>query len=91
VLVELTAEGAVQLEMAACTDGEESGPCLVFTPENWNLPQTVTVQAFGPGQVKHTLVSGDDIYDGLFGRSVSVNGGGGTTLDIFLFLPVISR
>ena len=90
VLVDLATAGAVQLEMPACDGGAESGPCLVFTPENWNQPQNVTVRATGPGQVSHGAVSSDAIYDGLSGQSVSVNGGG-ATFDILIFLPVINR
>ena len=75
---------------SVCADGEEDGPCLIFTLENWSQPQSVSVRAYGSGQVKHVAVSGDDGYDGLAAPSVRVNGGG-TTLDIFLFLPVISR
>jgi len=91
VLVDLATAGAVQLAMADCGNGgEEGGPCLIFTPENWNQAQNISVQAFGPGQVKHMAISGDNVYDGLTGQAVSVNGGG-TTFDIFLFLPVISR
>ena len=91
VLVDLATAGAVQLAMAACGNGgEEGGPCLIFTPENWNQAQNISVQAFGPGQVKHMAISGDNVYDGLTGQAVSLNGGG-ASFDIFLFLPVINR
>ena len=48
------------------------------------------MRAYGSGQVKHGVLSSDAVYDGMLAKSVSINGGG-ANLDIFLFLPVISR
>lgn len=57
---------------------------LVFTPDNWDTPQTVTVSAVDdnadesapgethPGTIQHTLSSADANYDGLSAPAVLV-------------------
>ncbi|TVQ23481.1 MAG: hypothetical protein EA367_02395 [Leptolyngbya sp. DLM2.Bin15] len=54
---------------------------LIFTPDNWNVAQTVIVTAIDDdvfegdhtGSITHTVTSEDDLYDGISVRSVTAN------------------
>jgi len=88
VVVDLTTTGGVRLDMPAC-NAEGAGACLVFTAANWNLPQTVTVSVAGPGQVTHSVLSSDGLYDGLAASPVDVSLGAGGNNSIFL--PLVNK
>lgn len=68
-----TAEVVVGLSSSDLTEGVVSPPSLSFTPANWNVPQTVTVQglndAMDDGDIAFTIVtaaavSSDAAYNG---------------------------
>ncbi len=66
---------------------------LLFTPDNWNDPQTVLVlvdspESFVLGEILHTVRSTDSIYDGIDASSVVVTQ---ERLNPRLFLPVIAK
>jgi len=88
VVVDLSATGGVRLEMPAC-NADGAGACLVFTAANWNQPQTVTVRVAGPGQVTHSVVSSDGLYNGLAASPVDVTLGAGGNNSIFL--PLVNK
>lgn len=89
VVVDLSVSGGVALDMPAC-NAEGAGACLLFTAANWNQPQTVSVRVAGPGQVTHTVVSSDGMYDGLTADPVDVSLGDGGSVNS-IFLPLVSK
>jgi hypothetical protein len=87
VVVDLSATGGAVLDMPAC-NAEGAEACLLFTPANWNQPQTVTVRVAGPGQVTHAVASSDGLYDGLTASPVNVPlGDGGNSI----YLPLVNK
>ena len=82
VVVDLVSGGMAEATNDACIDGEGGQGCLLFTPANWDIPQTVTVRSYGKGQIVHRAASADGQYDRLEGGSVLVN-------DMYnVFMPV---
>ena len=69
---------------------EEGGKCLRFTPQNWQVAQTVTVSTEGEsaatGTIIHSVASNDPLYENVYAPSVRVGPFSGG-----LFLPVIRR
>jgi len=68
---------------------------LVFTPANWNTPQTVALRGMADGLVEEPhigiitrhAVSGDGNYNGIYISSVTVN----IADRRFLYLPRVLR
>ena len=67
------------LERSGDADLSASPDTLVFTPADWDVPQTVTVSAApdpdgadGAAHFRHTAASDDDAYDGLQAGRVTV-------------------
>ncbi len=80
--VVLTSKPTSSVQINASTDGETiaSSP-LIFTPDNWNIPQTVTVTAVDDSKVEgnhssaitHSATSADADYSGIGIASVIAN------------------
>ena len=84
VVIDLSAGGGVLATSESC-DGEGEGACVYFTPDNWNVPQVVTVRANGSGEIQHIVTSADAVYSALTIDSVKVS-------SIFrLFIPMSSH
>ena len=72
-----TANVTVNLQLDGQTNTDKTN--LVFTPQNWNVPQTVTVSAvddsagesFHTSTINHTITTTDAAYSGLTVPSVS--------------------
>ena len=96
-----TAPVAVQLRSdadltvaTACADEEEVG-CLLFTPDNWNQPQTVTVAAGSDavsqdGTLLHVVLSDDPAYRTLADVALAVTVEG-RSVGHNLYLPLLRR
>jgi hypothetical protein len=71
---------AITVTLASGTQLGVTPPTLTFTPDNWNLPQTVSVSAVNDrvaegshaGIVSYTVSGDDPQYSGLAGTAVSV-------------------
>ncbi len=74
-----TANVTINLQLDGQTTVDKTS--LVFTPDNWNTPQTVTVNAvddavgesFHTSTIGHTISTSDSVYSSLTLPSVSVN------------------
>ena len=75
--------------MPAC-NADGAGACLLFTAANWNQPQTVTVRVAGPGQVTHSVVSSDGLYNGLAAAPVEVTLGDSGSMHS-TYLPLVNK
>ncbi len=73
VQIELIPVGPFRL-ISSCDSGEAEALCLTFNPDNWNVPQTVTIFGLtnGTGLVVHHVVSHDVIYNSLSAAPVEV-------------------
>ena len=95
-----TADVTVALASSDVSEGTVSPDALVFTPANWNTPQTVTVTGVDDdvedGNVVYTIVttvgSDDPNYNGIAAADVSVTNSdddGATAANIYL--PLILK
>jgi len=82
VAIDLVAGGNASATGASCQDSDGNNDCVLFTPDNWNVPQTVTVRASGAGSIGHVVTSPDQFYQALNVHSVMVN------TSFMLFLPL---
>jgi hypothetical protein len=85
----------------SCADA--TAICLTFTPENWNVPQTVSLfgLSIGSGQITYQVVSTDQLYAALASAPVAVTVVGNTTnepqgaepgvVQSRLFLPLVTN
>ena len=80
--VKLTSKPTSDVSVQFTTDGElQPMDALVFTSDNWNTPQTVTVQSIAndiadgnrSSTIAHNVSSGDPMYDGIGMASVGVS------------------
>ncbi|MEZ4716797.1 MAG: hypothetical protein R2851_12020 [Caldilineaceae bacterium] len=87
VLVLLTPSAALSVQ-GDCPVDEVESACVLFTPENWSTPQTVTVTArtTTPQSLGHLVVSNDPAYDGAT-ATLRVDAGG----PLLYYLPFITR
>ena len=68
-------------QLVAVDDANPSHDFLVFTPANWNIPQTVrvsavddeTIEIFHRSSIRHVSSSDDPVYDAVGMRRVIVN------------------
>ena len=88
VLVSLTPSTGVVVDVACAAATEGVDACLLFTPDTWNVPQTVTLtsRTGAAGSVDHLASSADAAYDGRSAR-LRVNGAGTRAV----FLPLVVR
>lgn len=97
-----SAEVSIALSSSDPTEGTISPLSLVFTPANWNVPQTITVtginDALIDGDQAYTVnlapaISADPAYDGRIGPAVQIKNLDNEIpgLDRFLWLPFVSR
>jgi hypothetical protein len=99
--IRLTSQPAAPVTITLTTDGEigVSPTILVFTPANWNQPQTVTVTAFDDGQdegahtglITHTVTSADPNYDNLAPLTMTVDLDDAAPANDLLYLPLLMR
>ncbi|MDO4584220.1 MAG: hypothetical protein Q4D62_08975 [Planctomycetia bacterium] len=64
VVLDSMPEAEVKVYLSAPEGVRLEATLLTFTPENWNIPQTVTVESMGNGEdevgtIRHTVVSSD--------------------------------
>ena len=89
VIVYLQPQEELTLDADLCD--EEGGTCLRFTPQNWQVVQTVLVTMAGESAaataIDHTVVSGDPLYANASAPSVHIN----APFSGMLFLPIIGR
>ncbi|HNS39714.1 MAG TPA: hypothetical protein PKJ56_05640 [Promineifilum sp.] len=86
VVIDLSAGGGVLATSESCDgDAEGEATCVYFTPDNWNVPQVVTVRANGSGEIQHIVTSADAVYSALTIDSVEVSS------SFRLFIPMSSR
>jgi hypothetical protein len=62
------ADVLIPLALSDPDEGTPSAPSLVFTPANWDVPQTVTITGAADG-----LIDGDTAYAALLGPATSVD------------------
>ncbi len=95
-----TADVTVALASSDVSEGTVSPDALVFTPANWNTPQTVTVTGVDDdvedGNVAYTIVttvsSDDPNYNGIAAADVSVtNSDDDGTATANIYLPLIQK
>ena len=96
VAIDLMADARLTVD-ATCTANDEGTPCLIFTPENWNVPQQVVVtrpesvlQAF----ITHEVSSGEARYLAVAAEAVKVvrEDENGQPVDAqTIYLPLINR
>ena len=89
VIVYLQPQEELTLDADLCD--EEGGTCLRFTPQNWDVAQTVVVTMIGESAaasaIDHSVVSSDPLYANVSAASVRIN----AAFSGMLYLPVIGR
>ncbi|MEZ4584475.1 MAG: hypothetical protein R3A10_23060 [Caldilineaceae bacterium] len=92
VVVELDPSSGVTVDATCAAASEGVSQCLVFTPDDWNVAQTVTLTALtdGPEHIDHKAASGDAGYNGLTARLL-VNGADAGEPTHPVFLPLVSK
>lgn len=94
--VTITASANAQLQISKNGTNFAATRNFVFTPETWNVAQTVTVAAVvdtipegaHTGRVKHTITSTDPTYNGMTAVSVTARVTDNASSDLTLLLPV---
>ena len=72
VVIDLLIHGSARLVIPTCNDEETH--CLLFTAENWNVPQTVNVTLSGySGWIDHRVRSSDRLYNGADAPAVRID------------------
>ncbi|HEY9817955.1 MAG TPA: lamin tail domain-containing protein [Candidatus Obscuribacterales bacterium] len=81
--IALRSQPSAEVVITINPDGQTSTDVttLIFTPDNWNVPQTVIVTAIDDdlfeenhtSTITHTVTSDDDTYDGISVRPVTVD------------------
>jgi uncharacterized protein len=95
--IALQTQPAADVTISVIADGLVTAvpPQLVFTPDNWEIPQSVTLQAslgvvladIRQGTVRHTVQSADSAYNNLGVPNLIVN----ITSEGTIFLPMLGH
>jgi hypothetical protein len=70
--IQPTADVSISLQLPDATEGRLSASSLLFTPTNWNIPQTIAVTGIDDPEGA-TLVDGDQTYIIVTGAAVSAD------------------